>query len=218
MATSDTAIANAALGHVGNGSQIAVMTEKSNEARACLLYYEEARDKVLGEFPWPFATRIATLALVETSPTSDWGYSYRYPSEALTVRILPSGFDRVAARGSPWGIPCNDWPFGYPTIPIPFRIVSDATGKLIYTDQADATVEYTVRETDPTKFDASFTEALEYLLASKIAPMVTGGDPFKLGPAAYQKYQVALSDARSRAANEEGRDPPPQSEFIATRF
>lgn len=218
MATSETAIANMALAHLGNSDQIANLDENSNEARACLLFYEQCRDEVLGAFPWPFATIIDALALVEADPTDEWAFSYRYPSDALTVYRIPSGFDRAAFQSFTWPCSLTDWPYGFPAVPTRFRIVSDDEGKLIYTDQEDATIEYTKRETDPTRFPADFTNALALKLASDIAPMVAGGDPFKLGDKAFQKYRLAVSDARARAANEERADPPPDSSLVTSRY
>src|SRR5438270_202467 len=113
-----------ALGHVGNSSQIASLTEKSNEARACALYYEQCRDEVLQAFPWPFATVITALTLVATDPTTEWGYSYRYPVDGLRTFRIPSGFDRLSAPGAGW---CwTSWGYAvFPAIPVPYRIVSD---------------------------------------------------------------------------------------------
>lgn len=214
MATSETAIANQALGFLGNGTDIASLSEKSNEARACLKYYESCRDEVLAAFPWPFATKIAALALVAIAPNTDWGYSYRYPSDALTLWKIPSGVDRTSARGV---YACYDFP-AVRIAEIPFRIVRDSAGKLIYCDLPDATAEYSVRETDPTRFAAAFSNMLALRLASDIAALVTGGDPFKLGAQCFQKYEMKLGEARARAANEEGRDPPPDSELITVRY
>jgi hypothetical protein len=39
---------------------------------------------------------------------------------------------------------------------------SDATGELIFTDQTDAEVSYTHRETDPEKFPPDFVSALSH--------------------------------------------------------
>jgi len=213
VATSETQIANMALAHLANGGQIAALTEKSKEARACTLFYEQCRDEVLGAFPWPFATRIEALALVATDPTDEYGYSYRYPVNALSVWRIPSGVDRVGVRS------CSplDWRGAFPRVPIPYRIISDAAGKLIYTDQPDASIEYTVRITNVTQFSADFTAALALKLAGDIAPMVTGGDQFKLGERAIIRYQTAVAQAQARAANEERQDPPPDSEFITVR-
>jgi hypothetical protein len=215
MATSETQIANMALAQLGNGTQIASLNEKSNEARACTLFYEQCRDEVLGAFPWGFAQWIAALEVVEENPTDEWGFSYRYPSDALTVWRIPSGIDRAVIHGIAWSVSV---PAGLTALPVPFRIGSDDSGRLIFCDLANASAEYTKRETDVTRYDAAFTNMLALRLASDIAPLVTGGDPFKLGAVCFQKYEMKLGEARARAANEEGRDPPPDSQLITTRY
>lgn len=217
MAASETHICNMALGHVGNSNQIASLTEKSNEARACTLFYEQCRDEVLSAFPWPFATVIDALTLIETDPTTEWGHSYRYPVDALTTFRIPSGFDRLSAPGAGW---CwTSWGYAvFPAIPVPYRIVSDDSGKLIYTDMASATIEYTRRLTDVAQFPADFVSALALKLAGEIAPMVTGGDQFKLGPLALQRYEEALVKAQARAANERQQDRPGDADSISARY
>lgn len=219
MAASEVEICNMALGHVGNSSAIASLAEKSNEARACSLYYAQCRDEVLSAFPWPFATVINALTLVASDPTTEWSYSYRYPADALATFRIPSGFDRLATGfvGTTWGLTPWGWPL-FPSIPVPYRIVSDASGKLIYTDMASATIEYTSRLTDVTQYPADFTAALALRLAADVAPTVTGGDQFSLGPRALQRYQEALSNAREHGANEREQDRPPDSDFIASRY
>lgn len=209
MAASPVEICNQALAHLGNGKQIAALTDKSNEARACTLFYERCRDEVLAAFPWGFATRSVALSLVEEQPNDEWAYSYRYPPDALTVVRLPSGVDRVGAH---W---CEPMTLASPT---PFRIVSDATGKLIYTDLPNATVEYTARVEDVTQFAADFVAALALKLAGDMAPLVTGGDPTKLGLRALQRYDAALSDARTRNANEERTDRTVDSDLLRSRY
>lgn len=211
MAASDTEICNRALGQLGNCKQIASLADKSNEARACTLYYAGARDAVLSAFPWGFATRTIALTLVAEQPTPEWAYSYRYPTDALTIVRLPSGVAPLTWDYPPCGI-------GWSVKPVPFRIVSDASGKLIYANLSDATAEYTARIEDPTQFSEDFVEALACKLAAEMAPLVTGGDAFKLGQQAYQRYQVALTAARTRAANEEREGPPPDSDLVTARY
>jgi hypothetical protein len=216
MATSETQIANMALAHVGNGNQIANLSEKSNEARACLQFYETCRDEVLGAFPWPFATVITALTLVATDPTTEFAYAYRYPPDALTLHRIPTGYDRVSAAALCYPMLSCEWPFT--RLLGSCRIVQSAGAQLIYTDQPDALAEYTVREKDPTKFPADFAKALALRLAGDIAPMVTQGDPKNYGDRALKRYELAISAARTRAANEERMDPPRDSDLITSRY
>lgn len=204
MASSETEICNLALAHLGDTQGIAALTERSTAARSCALWYPQIRDEVLADFPWPFATRSEALALVATfSSPSEWAYSYRYPSDALAVwRILPYGRLRVPSS----------------TNIVPFREVSDATGRLLYVDLPAATVEFTFRITDPTRYPPAFVAALALKLAAALAPQLTAGDPNKLGLRALQLYDQQLEIARNAALNGELADPPAESSFITERY
>lgn len=201
MATSVTQICNLAIRHIGIGNPIAeIDSDKTKEALACRTFYETARDKVLSDFNWPFATKIVDLALVEEDPNSEWAYSYRYPSECLNFRRILSGIrnDNRQSR-------------------IPYRIAQDIQGRLIFTDVSEAQAEYTVRIEDVSFFDPSFTLALSYLLAAYITPSVMGSDRFKMVPALLQMYQAELANAQAGAANEQQDEMVPESEFIRAR-
>lgn len=199
--SSKTDIANLTLAHCGVGKQIANLdTENSAEARAIRPFYEMARDAVLRDFEWPFATKFADLGLVETDPTDEWGYSYRYPSDCLKIRRILSGSrnDTLDTRAS-------------------YKISSDDTGSLILTDVVDAQVEYTVRTTAVERYSPDFILALSYRLAVYAAAKLTAGDPFKLGDKAAKMYLFELGLARTSAVGEEQPDRPQESEFITGR-
>jgi hypothetical protein len=196
-------ICNMALSHLGVSDQITELdTETSKEALACRLWYEPCRDQVLRSFPWPFATIVEDLALVETDPNEglEWAYSYRYPAACLKLRRILSGV-RTDSQSSK----------------VPMRVVRDDTGRLILTDLEDAQVEYTQLVDDSEEFDALFVDALSYLLAAKIGARVTGGDQFKLSDRAMQLYVYTLALAQNVAADEERSDEDPDAEIILSR-
>lgn len=202
MATSATEIANLALSHLGISTPIQDLdTEQTKEASACREFYAQSRDELLREFSWPFATRRVALALVETLPTDEWGYSYRYPSDAVSLSTIDHGLTRFPTAATR----------------VPHRIVADATGRLLYTDQASPTITYTERVTDVTRYPPDFTQALAFLLAAYIAPRVAGADQLKLSDRAFQLYRYTVLKAKSAAANESVSDVPPESEFISVR-
>lgn len=196
-----TDICNMALSHLGIGKEIGnIETDDDEEAAAFNRFYENCRDILLRDFPWPFAMVTADLGLVEEDPTEEWAYSYRYPSNCLKLKRIQSGIrnDNQDSR-------------------IPYRVSRDDGGLLLYTDLEDAVIEYTFRETDPGRFPPEFVSALSFLLAFKMAPRLTAGDPFKLGDRAYQMYQVEIGKARASAGNEEVPGREPDSEFIRAR-
>lgn len=196
------AVCNLALSAIGNSVEINDL-EKENtaEANACRRFYEQVRDEVLRDFPWPFAQRTVALALVTTNPTTEWAYAYRYPVDCLMFgRIL--GLVRNESRKDR----------------VPYEMASDgAGGQLIYTDWPNAVGQYIIRATDPTNWQPDFVQAVALLLASYIAPRITKGDPYKLGQLAFQKYQWAIQRAFDNALNEGQPEVLPESEFILGR-
>lgn len=197
----ETDICNLALSHLNESKELtAFRTDKTENAKACLRFYDQVLYEVLSEYPWPFTTKFDDLVEVAADPTEEWAFSYRYPTDCLHLRRIRSGTrnDNRQTR-------------------VPYRIGQDGTGELIYTDKEDAACEYTVSVTDPAKFPKSFVAAFSLLLAGYIAPRVTGGDPFKLGERAFRLYSVKMSDARATLINEEQDEELPESQLIRER-
>lgn len=200
MSTSQLAIWNIALSHLGVSVEVADVTERSKEAQACRRFYDQTIAEVLRDFPWPFATTFADLALVATSPTAEWAYSYRVPADCVRfVRVL-SGL-RVDT----------------PSSRIPFRLGMDATGTLVYCDLNPAQAEYTSNLVTEARFSADFTQMAALLLAGYIGPRVTKGDDFKLGDRALKLYEWRKAMAWQNAAGEQARDLSDSSSFLDAR-
>jgi hypothetical protein len=198
---SEIAICNMALSHLGVAKEIANLeTENSQEASACRRFFAQARDNTLRDYPWPFATKITTLALVEADPNEEWGYSYRAPTDFLRINRILSGVRNDSARTR-----------------VPYRIVRDESGLLIYTDKEDAEIEYVMRETDPSRYPGDFTMALSLRLAAYIAPRLTAGDPYKLGERALRLHSLEISKAEATSFNEEQAEEAPESEMVDER-
>lgn len=204
MASSTTEIANLALLHLGQSVSIADLdTENSSAARVLRRLYELCRDEVLLEIPWPFATRIEELSLVEEDPTDEWAYSYRYPVDCMK----DGGFRRILS-----GARVDDG-----SSAVRYVIVGDDAGRLVYTDMEDASAEITVKEENVSRYSPKFVAALAYLMAGRGAPAITNGDPHQLGVRALQLYALEVSTAKAKASNEQRKDPEPLNEFLAGR-
>lgn len=194
--SSDVEICNFALSGLGISQEISVLDEASTEAAKCNLFFANCRDRVLRDFDWPFARRYYTLGLVEEDPNTEWSYSYRYPSGCLSIRGILGATRKDPSR-------------------TPFSLGSDASGKLIYTDEPEAVVRMTVRITDTELFDPLFVSAFAGLLGSKVGGPLSR-DP-KLVAQSYQSYLADIASARADAQNEGGQDEPPDAESIRAR-
>lgn len=203
MVSSNTEIANMALRHLGQSTEIAdLSTDQTEAAFASRAFFETARDATLRDFPWPFAATTADLTQVAPEPTIEWGYSYVYPPDCLQAHRIVTGNRRETQADR-----------------IPFRLQYGAASILILTDQVadDATLEYTRRETDPLRFPPDFALALSFRLAYYMAASMTAGDPFKLQERCLRGYSLEIAQAQSRAGNEEQPDLPPEASAIAAR-
>ena len=163
MAASDTEIANLALSHLGSGKNISNLDEQSQEARAAKQFLSISRDTTLRDFAWPFATKRVCLSLVEETPNTEWGFSYRYPSDAIKLVRIVSGIRNENHQ-----------------IRIPYKIESDDDGLIMFTDQRDAEIQYTFRQDDVVRFPVDFAIAMSFRLAAYMVPRISKGDVFKI--------------------------------------
>lgn len=194
--SSDAEICNLALAGIGIGQEISALSESSQEAVKCDLFFATCRERILVDFDWPFARQYYTLGLVEEDPNTDWSYSYRYPAACLRARSIVGATRKDTSR-------------------IPFSLGSDDSGKLIYTDEPEAVLRVTVAITNAELFDPLFVSAFAWLLGSKIAPGLARDS--KIAAEAYRMYLADIASARADAQNEGGQDEAPDAESIRAR-
>lgn len=199
--SSRSEIANMALSHIGQGNDITdVDSDSSAEAKACRRFLDIAIDNVLRDFDWNFARVYASFNLVATNPTPEWGFAYRLPADCLNFKRIITGFRQTNHDNA-----------------MPFRLGTDVTGGLVYTDMPNMQGAYTSRVTNTALFPPDMVIALSYLLASLILTRISSGDPYNIRKLLMQAYQMAIGNARANGANEEQLDKPSESEFIRAR-
>lgn len=206
-------ICNMALSRIGNSQRIDSLTERSVAAEQCSLFYEQARDMVLRDKPWPFATKFVSLAEIATNPDPAFPYSYSMPADCLMARRIVNDV-----------FPVDYWPYqGYgcagfdiPRVPaIPFRVIQGESTRLIATSVSPATLEYTVRVEDPGFFDPIFVSALAYKLAVEIAAPLSKDQ--SIVNRCEGAYQSLVATAFAQGMNEGSADQMPESVFITGR-
>jgi hypothetical protein len=197
MATSQVGICNMALGELGK-QLITSLLDTSPEAIQCNLFWDQARENLLREYPWSFAKRNQTLTLTADPPVLGWQYIYAYPADCLLVRRLYSAYS-------------------LPNVPDEYEtaLSSVTDARVIYSNTDQAYIEYTARIVDPTLFDPTFVEAFKYKLASLIAKPLTGND--SLSNDMLSKYQVYLERAKLLDAAETYRTPLQSSRYYDVR-
>jgi hypothetical protein len=198
MAASEVQICNMALGRIGISIFIDSLTEASQEATVCNVFYGQSRDRALAEGQFNFTTARVALADLGKPPTN-WLYRYAMPSDCLAARYLV-----IAGSRNPLS-----------KQRIPFEVAQEGDVKVLYTDQPEAELVYTRRITNPNLFSPQCVSAIAWLLGSEI------GMPLSAAPNLVQKaaqmYAVAISQAQAISANEGQGDTEPDCEFLSGR-
>ena len=202
MSLTVTDICNMALRHIGARTITAIDADASQEDRDCNVYYEQCRDTVLRDYPWPFAAKrdAMTEVTIDSSTHEDYyglyDYAYSFPSDCLKPRQV---FEAETYYDKPFEI---------------MRLEDDT--KVILTDAEDAILFYTMAVTDVTWFDTQFVNALALCLASKIARPLTKSA--QLAERLDMEYRQAIREAEASANAEHRPVKKPTVPWIDARY
>ena len=136
---SDIQICNQALLRLGV-QRISAFSDNNPIAAACNVVYADCRDQLLREHPWNFATTRVKLSPEASTPLFGWTYQFILPSDCLKVLLVNDNLN-------------------------PYKI----EGNKILTDAKTVNLVYIKQETDTTKYDPSFQEALSLKIATNLA-------------------------------------------------
>jgi hypothetical protein len=138
----DVEIASLACGLIGTKG-ITSFEDDSDEARVCAAFFAVARDALLEDRVWTFATRRLSPAPDAAAPAFGYARKFQIPSEVVRVHRVdePGGTGRLA------------WV---------------REGQFILTDAAAIQIIAVVKETDTSLYSPSFCLALAAKLASLI--------------------------------------------------
>jgi len=152
---SEVTISNKALGWVGGNRITSLDTsiDTSIEAQLCSDAYPGARDVVIQEGGFNFATKRYKFTPMVTQP--DWGYTYQFlvPAKVLRVlRVSDNQFHPDQGTGVPWRLEANEND----------STVISCNAQVIY-------VKTIIRIIDTTKFSPLMSEALSARMAMDLA-------------------------------------------------
>jgi hypothetical protein len=189
-------ICNMALGKAGITDTITNLdTEQSVEALWCKVNYPIARDSVLRDFPWRFATKTISLGALDEK-RQDGKSVFLYPSDCLNIINVSNG--------------------GTQNFEIEIIGINDDMRKVIITDSEQAEVKYIARVTDPNLFDPLFVVALAWYIASDLALSV-GGNKEGRSQLAMQQYEFTKAKAQRASIAESRGNPYTSNEFMKVR-
>lgn len=181
MATSKVQIYNITLNILGITQQIDNCDSQDNRVITLNNYYNLARDYVLKDFDWNFASSFKTLSLANKKPHQNkYLYCYDYPIDCVCARDIFSTYSYKLEK---------------------FEIANDEnSNKVILTDLENAVLRYTKKVSDEFYFSSEFTLALCHYLASLCSYSLIGS--VQKGQIALNKYKSLLSHAKYLDAQE----------------
>lgn len=222
MANSQVSICNRALSAIGNRSTISSLTERSTEARACALIFDDTVDEVLSMAYWNFARKVGFLSLTKSAPGTPtnqtavsstwtpaypappWLYEYAYPTDCVQMRQIIQ-----QAQNYYVGVPLtSNGLSAYPYAIGPGAMfivglgydVNDQPQNVVLTNQYQAIAVYTVRVSNPGLWGAQFVEAVVQALAAKLAVPLTG--QVALANTKFAQANAVITSARASDGNE----------------
>lgn len=218
-------IMNDALFAIGVSKTITTLGEATREAVTCENFYQKAIEETLRAHPWSFATKYARsvdnlvgyMDLIDGSVADpineDWTFGYRYPIDCITARrIVPPGEKRKYNRAPIVFRVGRQWVGTDGVTPLP----SDDDTRLIFTDQPDATLEYTALVTCAENFsDPLFKAAVRWKLASKIAPSLSR--VAKMSALCENMFRSTVSEAEKVDMQEQQQEKSGEADWIADR-
>ena len=170
----------------------------SDDSRAILLnnYYDLARDYVLKDFDWNFASAFRELSLCEKQNNlTNYKYCYDYPNDCVCARDV---FEKGSYNQQKFSISSLD----------------DGT-TVILTNVEKPILRYTKRIEKEVFFSCEFAMALAHYLASLTASVIVGS--IQKGEIAWEKYSKILSRAKILNAYENGENLYDANTYIDSR-
>ena len=196
MTSSKTQIYNITLNILGVSTPLENSDFDDNRAILLNNYYELARDYVLKDFDWNFASCFKKLSLCgEGIEESCYKYCYDYPNDCICARDVFSKDDFVLKKFS-------------------INALKDGS-KAILTDAEDAVLRYTKRIDKEVFYSAEYTMALSYYLASLTSNVISGS--LQKGELAYEKYKQILKHAKLINASEGAENLVDDTTYIDSR-
>lgn len=154
-------ICNIALSEV-RAATIVSLDDRTEEANACAIHYDECLQLILEAHEWGFATVRDQLALLTVNDRPEWLYAYQRPDDMANSRGL------IWPLQTPLSGVYYPWPYLYPRPPYIFSDYVIA-GDVIYSNVSGAVIEYISRDVPEALMPAMFKRAVALELAARLS-------------------------------------------------
>lgn len=222
---SEVDIANLALAHLGDDATVSSFNpaEGSAQAEHCARWYPIARDSLLQQHDWGFATRKGTLVQVNgyVDPTGEWQYAYAKPNNCIKVVEVrpPATANTLPLTSYPLSVPAPiNAGYNRPAA-IEFDTITNDNGdEIIVTNQIQASIIYIIRVTDTSKFSPLFVDTLSWYLGGYLAgPVIKGEEGRAEAKGMFAIAMNLMGKATTADANQRIKRPDPATPWVVDR-
>jgi len=190
MATSEVAVANAALQKLGSPARLESLTQDHPNARTMNAAYARVRDAELRRYDWGFSIQRASIAADGTQTTGGGRNRFSLPNDYLKLIR-----DDESGQAPDWRIEgC-------------FIVTADAS---------PLQIRYVAKITDPNAFDSLFFEAFASKLALETCKEVTGSTDLKKDLRG--DYDFAIEEAKRIGSIEKPAQMAPEDDWVNARL
>lgn len=204
-------IVNAALSYIGLRDPILALNEDSVPAIVANIHFESSRNAVLGERWWNFAKGSATLARLNITAPTGWGYAYQLPAD-----LLPGKARYIANTVRPALVPpAAVGGTSLVSYELQWVTIAGSPVQVLVTDHESPELVYTRLVTEYIRWPESAADALAWHLAPKLALGLAVDLP--KGIAFREEYRRAIDVAFAEDMNSVRPDPPQASQFAQVR-
>lgn len=151
---SRVSIYNRACSIARQGKTIASHDEESNLARLCRLHYDDARREALGNFDWPFGTKVITADKVAVSEQNGYKNLFAVPRDNIVILGCYANFQDEKLKKA---------------LPMPEVIVAEDGNQYLASDLNSLVIKYVRDNEDYPMWNPAFSEYVAHCLAMRIA-------------------------------------------------
>lgn len=157
----DVDIANMALSYLGDAANITTLSPAEGSAQAdhCARFLPIAKLELLSSFPWSFAVRTTKLAAYSKDEGAKY-YDYALPSDCIRlINLLREPYSPVSLTPDT----------------VQFITFMNGASRVVRTMCPEVYAVYVSDDIPVNRYSATFSEALAWLLAAKLAGPLLGG-------------------------------------------
>ena len=147
-------IFNRACSIARQGKTIADYNEESNLARLCRMHYPDARREALGNYDWPFGTRVVSADRLAVEPTDSHKYLFAIPKDNIVILGCYASFDAEK----------NKCPLKMPEV-----VITESGEQCLAANVDTLIVKYISDNEDFPMWNPSFREYVAHCLAIRVA-------------------------------------------------